>query len=143
MSDAAEIPAYFQAELAPGTAKLLGWRMLRANEDEGFVEISFIATPEFTNPVGNVQGGILTAMLDDTLGPAVVVKSRGTVFAPTIQLNLNFLRPVKVGPVRAEARCVSLGKTIAYVEGSLFNAEGELAVRATSTARVMRVEDLR
>ncbi len=143
MSDAAELPAYFKLADPTGTAKLLGWTLDRADEDAGTVEVSFLATTDFTNPVGNVQGGILAAMLDDTLGPAVVVKSRGTVFAPTIQMNLHFLRPVTPGRIRAEARCIQLGKTIAYIEGTLFDAKGEVAVRATSTARVVRVEDLR
>ena len=38
--------------------------------EAGTIEVQFQARPEFANPIGNVQGGFLAAMLDDSMGPA-------------------------------------------------------------------------
>lgn len=133
----------FAAHNAPPVARLLGWTFEAADEEAGTIAVSFTATDDFTNPAGDVQGGILAAMLDDALGPAVVVKSGGTLYAPTIQLNMQFLRPVKPGPVRVEARCVQLGRTIAFMEGWLYAGDGRLSATATATARVTSMANLR
>jgi acyl-coenzyme A thioesterase PaaI-like protein len=51
-------------------ADLLGRRLLGHDEDRGWIKFGFEGKPEFLNPAGRVQGGILTAMLDDTMGPS-------------------------------------------------------------------------
>ncbi len=146
----AEAPAAFDApaffsdpRFAPPASKLLGWTLESFDQEAGTVALSFDAKPEFTNPGGNIQGGFLAAMLDDTMGPAVVVKSGGRFYAPTLTFSLNYLKPVFPGRVRAEARCVRLGKTIAYMEGVLYDSEGEPAVTATCCSRVIPFEKTR
>ncbi len=54
----------------PPCAVLLGWKLVDIDPDAGTVEIAFTATEQFLNPFGTIQGGFLTAMLDDTMGPA-------------------------------------------------------------------------
>jgi len=125
--------------LAPAKASLLlGWTLKSADPATGDVEIGFEAKPEFANPRGFIQGGILAAMLDDTMGPAVFVRTKGQQFPVTIDLHAQYLRPVKAGPVTAKARVVQLGKTVAFMEGELFDAEGQVAVKATASASLFR-----
>jgi uncharacterized protein (TIGR00369 family) len=100
---------------APPCSKLLGWRVLDARPEEGWVQIGFDGRPEFCNPAGFIQGGILSAMLDDTMGPAVFVMSEGRLYTATITMTVNFLAPAKIGPIRGEANVTQLGKTIAFV----------------------------
>ena len=54
----------------PPIAALLGFDLVAVDPDAGTIEVGFTATDQFRNPVGDVQGGILGAMLDDTLGRA-------------------------------------------------------------------------
>jgi len=54
----------------PKAAETLGIVFTHIDADAGVVEAEFQGRPEFTNPVGNIQGGFLAAMLDDTMGPA-------------------------------------------------------------------------
>ncbi|MCG8441231.1 MAG: PaaI family thioesterase, partial [Caulobacterales bacterium] len=65
------------------------------------------------------------------------VASHGRFYAPTLQLSTQFLTPVTPGRVRCEARCVRLGRTIAHVEGVLFDSDGEPAATAAACARVI------
>ncbi len=52
----------------PPAAKLLGWKLISLDAAAGEIEVGFEGKPEFANPIGNIQGGILSAMLDDTMG---------------------------------------------------------------------------
>ena len=60
----------------PASATLLGWHLLDARPSEGWLKVGFNGKKEFCNPAGFVQGGILTAMLDDTMGPAAFIMTR-------------------------------------------------------------------
>jgi uncharacterized protein (TIGR00369 family) len=62
---------------------------------------------EFLNPLGVVQGGFVAAMLDDTLGPALVCTLPPGQFAPTVELKVNFIRPAPLGALIGEGRVVA------------------------------------
>ena len=122
---------------APPCAKLLGWRLLDAKPAEGWIRLAFEGKPEFCNPAGFIQGGLLTAMLDDTMGPAVLVMSEGRLYTTTITMTVNFVAPAKPGPIIAEARVTQLGKTIAFVEGKLMTEDGTVLATATASERLL------
>jgi uncharacterized protein (TIGR00369 family) len=84
-----------------------------------------------------VQGGILSAMLDDTMGPAVFVMTEGKLYTATITMTVNFLAPAKPGPIVGEANVTQLGKTVAFVEGRLMAADGAVLATATTSARLV------
>lgn len=119
---------------APPAAETLGWELLSLDAAAGTIELAFDAKPAFTNPAGNIQGGFLAAMLDDTLGPALFAMTDGTRFGSTIDLHVHYLRPVPPGRVTTKGRVVKLGARIAFMEGELFTADGQLAARATASA---------
>jgi uncharacterized protein (TIGR00369 family) len=121
---------------APPSSRLLGWHLLDARPRDGWVRIGFDGKPEFCNPAGFIQGGILSAMLDDTMGPAVFVMSEGRLYTATITMTVNFLSPAKVGPITGEANVTQLGKTVAFVAGRL-TSEGTLLATATTSARLV------
>jgi uncharacterized protein (TIGR00369 family) len=122
---------------APPCAKLLGWYLLDARPADGWIRIRFDAKQDFCNPAGFVQGGILSAMLDDTMGPAVFVMTGGKFYTATISLTLNFLAPAKPGPITGEAQVVQLGRTVAFVEGKLTAEDGRLLATASTSARLV------
>jgi uncharacterized protein (TIGR00369 family) len=122
---------------APPSAKLLGWHLIDAKPKEGWIKVGFDGKAEFCNPAGFVQGGLLSAMLDDTMGPAVMVMTEGKLYTTTISLTVNFLAPAKPGPITAEAKVTQLGKTIAFVEGRLTAADGTVLATASVSARLI------
>ena len=122
---------------APPSSKLLGWHLLDARPQQGWVRIGFDGKPEFCNPAGFIQGGILTAMLDDTMGPAVFVMTDGRLYTATITMTVNFLAPAKPGPIVGEADVTQLGKTVAFVAARLMTADGSVLATATSSARLV------
>ena len=81
----------------PPSSKLLGWHLLDARPKDGWIRIGFDGKPDFCNPAGFVQGGILSAMLDDTMGPAVFAMTEGKLYTATITMTVNFLAPPSRG----------------------------------------------
>ena len=121
----------------PPSSKLLGWHLLDARPSEGWVRIGFDGKKDFCNPAGFIQGGILSAMLDDTMGPAVFVMTEGRLYTATITMTVNFLAPAKPGSITGEAEVTQLGKTIAFVEGRLTAEDGTVLATATTSARLV------
>jgi uncharacterized protein (TIGR00369 family) len=121
----------------PPCAKLLGWRLLDARPEEGWIKLGFEGKAEFCNPAGFIQGGLLSAMLDDTMGPAVLVMSEGRLYTTTVSMTVSFLAPAKPGPIVAEAKVTQLGKMIAFVEGKLMAEDGTLLAIATASERLL------
>jgi uncharacterized protein (TIGR00369 family) len=122
----------------PRVAATLGMSITRVDAEAGVVEADFEGKPEFTNPVSNVQGGILAAMLDDTMGPALACQLAAGEFAPTLNLNISFLKPAKPGKLRGVGRVVRKGKDVCYLAGEL-SQNGELVATATATALIRKM----
>jgi uncharacterized protein (TIGR00369 family) len=122
---------------APPSSKLLGWHLIDARPREGWIRIGFDGKRDFCNPAGFVQGGILSAMLDDTMGPAVFVMTDGKLYTMTITMSVNFLAPAKPGKLIAEASVTQLGKTVAFIEGRLMSEAGIVLATATTSARLV------
>ena len=122
---------------APPCARLLGWHLLDARPQEGWIRIGFDGKPDFCNPAGFVQGGILSAMLDDTMGPAVFAMTDGKLYTATITMTVNFLSPARPGPIIGEAKVTQLGRTVAFVEGRPTAEDGTLLATATTSARLV------
>jgi len=120
----------------PPAAKLLGWRLITLDYDKGTIEVEFQGKPEFTNPTGHIQGGLLSAMLDDTLGPALFAMTKGRLFGSTIDLHVHFLRPVPIGTITTKAQVTKLGRNVAFMEGKLFDKNGKLCASARASAHL-------
>jgi len=121
----------------PPSSRLLGWHVLDARPKEGWIRIGFDGKRDFCNPAGFIQGGILTAMLDDTMGPAVFTMTDGKLYTATITMTVNFLSPARPGPIIGEAKVTQLGRTVAFVEGRLTAEDGMLLATATTSARLV------
>ena len=117
----------------PRVAETLGIRFLSVDGEAGVVEVEFQARPEFTNPAGNIQGGFLAAMLDDTMGPALSATLAAGQFAPTLNLNVSFQRPAVVGTLVGKGRVVRKGKDVCFLAAELYQG-GQQVASATATA---------
>ena len=120
----------------PAVAELLGWKLVAVDPDTRTIEIEFTATEQFLNPLGNIQGGMLAAMLDDTLGPALVATLDADQFSPTTDLHVQFLRPAHPGRLVGRGRVVRRGRQIAFLAGELVDDSGTVVATAVATAQI-------
>lgn len=128
------MPSPFDNMTAPPASQLLGWELISVQPDKGEIEIAFHPDERMLNPRGTVQGGFVAAMLDDTMGPALVSLSGGKVVPSSVDMNVSFLKPVMPGRVIGKGRVLNLGKRVAFLEAELFDESGTLLARATSSA---------
>jgi len=101
------------------------------------IEVGFTATPALLNPVGDVQGGMLSAMLDDTVGPALAATLGEGEWAPTTDLHVQFLGPAVAGQLIGRGRVVRRGRNIAFLAGDLSQGDKGVAT-AVATATIRR-----
>ncbi len=121
----------------PPAAATLGITITRVDPAAGTLEASFEALPSFCNPVGNIQGGFLAAMLDDTMGPALAATLAAGEFAPTLNLNVQFFSPARVGSLQSKGRVTRRGKDICHLAAELFQ-DDRLVASATATAVIRK-----
>jgi uncharacterized protein (TIGR00369 family) len=122
----------------PPVALLLGWRLHEIDPRSGTIVVEYEAKPEFANPMGNVQGGIIAAMLDDTMGPALVATLPEGKFAPTLEMKVSYLEAAPVGGrLFGHGRVVRSGRTIAFLAADLLDEQGRLVATASATARII------
>jgi uncharacterized protein (TIGR00369 family) len=136
-------PSIFDNLEAPPAARLLGWTLLELDVEKKRIKVGFDGKADFLNPAGNIQGGILGAMLDDAMGPIVVAVTEGASFPTTVDIHVNFIRPVKPGPIAVDAEITSMGKQLVFLEGRLFDSAGKLCARATASALLSPMAGIR
>src|SRR6185437_6284132 len=135
VTDEAILERFLRTKNQPTGSQTLGFRMLRVSQAEKSVEVEFDARAELlANPMKQVQGGYLCAMLDECMSVACMVASKMTAVAPTAEMKTSFLRPVMPGPIKGVGRVIRWGKTLAFTEGELYDSQGRLIAKATGTA---------
>jgi uncharacterized protein (TIGR00369 family) len=126
---------FLRSRNQPSGSRTLGFRLLRVSQAERTVEVEFEARAEvLLNPMKQIQGGFLCAMLDECMSVACMVASGMTHVAPTLEMKTSFFRPGYPGRLRGVGRVLKWGKTIAFTEGELYDAEERLLAKATGTA---------
>lgn len=136
LTDEQILQRFQRSRNAPPGSVLLGFRMLSLSQADMRVEVEFDAPAErFANPMGQVQGGYLCAMLDEVMSVSCLVASKMTCVAPTLEMKTSFFRPAMPGSLRGVGRVIKWGKTIAFTEGEIFDPEGRLLAKATGTAK--------
>jgi uncharacterized protein (TIGR00369 family) len=109
----------------------LGFRTL-GMQDGAFV-IDLDLERRHMSRADRAHGGVLFSMLDTALGRAVIEELPPGRGCATVELKINYFRPVQRGRIRASGRCVQRTKSLAYAEGDIVNEEGKLLARATGT----------
>lgn len=125
----------------PPVAQLLGLRLVEAALERTVFEL--VTEERHTNPMGTVHGGILCDLADAAMGMCFFTGlGEGESFT-TLELKMNFLRPVWRTTLRAEARTVQRGRSTGLAECDITDAEGRHVARASSTLLVLRGEAAR
>src|SRR5438093_8696851 len=90
------------------------------------------------NPMGTLHGGIYCDLADAAMGYAYAATLEQDETFTTVELKINFLRPVRKATLTAEAKVVKAGGTLGYVECEVKDQTGKLVARAASTCMKLR-----
>jgi len=120
----------------PPIATLIGFRMTAVEPGRSRFELD--ADARHHNPMGTLHGGVLCDIADVAMGSAYAsTLGEGESFT-TLELKINFLRPVRAAHLVAEATIVQRGRTVGLAECSISDDQGRLIAKATSTCLTLR-----
>jgi acyl-coenzyme A thioesterase 13 len=98
----------------------------------GTASLSLIVKKDMTNPYGNIHGGMMSVLIDETIGWAVVSLDTAQHYT-SLNLNVDFLYAAKEGEkITASAQVIRQGKKIIHVECQVKDVQGTLLAKATS-----------
>lgn len=122
----------------PPVCQALGMTMVSAKDGEAV--FAYDADGRHANPMGTLHGGILCDVADGAMGIAIAsTLAEGESFT-TLELKINFLRPVWSGRLLAKARVVSRGKTVALVECDIVDEKERRIARVSCTQMILTGE---
>lgn len=125
----------------PPVAKLIGFDLVSVKPGEAVVE--FEATQVHRNPMNTLHGGILCDIADAAMGIAYASNLEEGESFTTLELKINFLKPIWNAKLLATGRVVRQGRTVGLVECDVTDEKGSLVARATSTCMTLRGEQAR
>lgn len=125
----------------PPIAGLIGIQLISAEDGTSVFEME--ADERHWNPMGTVHGGVLCDIADAAMGFAYASKLEEGESFTTLEIKMNFLRPVWKARLRATARIVRKGRKIGLVECDVTDEKGNLVGRASSTCMTLSGDDAR
>jgi uncharacterized protein (TIGR00369 family) len=105
---------------------------------DGRATVVLAAGPQHANPMGTLHGGILCDIADAAMGIAFASTLAPDESFTTVELKINFFRPVWQAQLKAEGTVVRRGHTIGYVECTITDEQNRLVAKAASTCMVLR-----
>jgi len=122
----------------PPIAQTLGIDLVHA--EPGHVVMEMEVGAHLANPMGTLHGGVLCDIADAAMGMCYASRlAPGETFT-TLELKINFLRPVWQGKIRADATMLKGGRTVGLVECRVLTADDQLIAHVTSTCMTLRGE---
>ena len=117
-------------------AGLLSAQPIRCDPQRGRITVSFQARRDFCNLIGSVQGGMLTAMLDLAMSFSVLCSIEDGHVVPSLEIKTSFVAPARPGEIVGEGIMIRRGRSIAFMEGRLTDADGNLLSTASATGQI-------
>ena len=106
----------------------------------GRATVEFNASERYANPMGTLHGGVLCDLADAAMGAAYVSTLMEGESFTTVELKINFFRPVWNSKLKAEAHILHHGKTVGMIECEIFDDQRHLVAHASSTCMTLRDE---
>lgn len=122
----------------PPITRLMGIELISVEDGKAV----FAATPgeQHYNPVGVVHGGLAATLLDSAIGCAMQTKAPPGFFYTTIEIKVNYVRPLLAGMGRVfgEASVLYAGRQTALAEARVVDVDGKLYAHATSSCMMVQ-----
>lgn len=122
----------------PPVAQLIGFRLTSVKPGEATVVLE--ADERHANPMGTLHGGILCDIADAAMGIAYASTLEAGESFTTLELKINFLKPIWKAKLTAVGRVVKKGRTVGLAECDVKDEKGSLVARASSTCMTLRAD---
>jgi uncharacterized protein (TIGR00369 family) len=131
-----------KGELPPAPiGQTLGFQLLEVRPGEAIFTID--TEDRHANPMGTLHGGVLCDIADAAMGCAYAASLEDGESFTTLELKINFLKPIWKDRLTATGRVVQKGRTVGLTECTVTNSKGERVAYATSTCMTLRGDQAR
>lgn len=114
---------------------ILGSRDYSYDPETRTATITFLVKDEMTTWRGGVQGGLVAGYLDDVMGYAYVEMTGGEAAPLNLEITMSLLKLVPKGAtITGKGSVVKAGKRVIFLKGELYDEDGNILARSTSTA---------
>ncbi len=122
----------------PGSpaAQVLGFNVV--DVEEGKVVIEMTADERLHNPMGTLHGGILCDIADAAMGYAFATTLADDELFSTVDIKLNFLKPIFKSKLRAEGTLIKKGSSVGLLECHVYDEKQSLVAHSTSTCMILQ-----
>lgn len=117
-------------------AELIGFNLIAL--EPGMARFELETDERHTNPMGTLHGGILCDLADAAMGVAYASLLQPGESFTTLELKINFLKPVWKTKLIAVGRVVKGGRTVGLVECDITDEKEALVARASCTQLTLR-----
>ncbi len=123
----------------PPVGQLVGFKLTAIEKGRAVIELE-ATTERHANPMGTLHGGILCDIADAAMGMAYAsLLDSGESFT-TLELKINFLKPIWNAKLQAIGKVVKSGRMVGLVECDVLDEKQQLVARASSTCMTLRDE---
>ena len=119
-------------------ARLIGFEAKEIAE--GRAVLILAAGPQHANPMGTLHGGVLCDIADAAMGIAFASTLGPDETFTTVELKINFFRPVWEARLLADGKVVRRGSLMGYMECDITDEQGRLVAKASSTCMALTGE---
>ncbi len=120
----------------PPIAQLLGFKI--TNYCDGCTTIEMEATDKYWNPMKTLHGGVYCDLADAAMGFSFLTTLNEDELFTTVDLRINYLKPVTTGKLIASSKIIKRGKRLGYMECEIVNEQGKLVAKASSTCIIQK-----
>ena len=121
----------------PAIAKTLGFRLTEVGPGTATMEL-MANTEVHANAMGTIHGGVLCDIADAAIGTAHATSLQEDESFTSIDLQINFFRPVWSGRIRAVAKPVNVGRQISRYVCDILRDDDKLVAQVSSTVMTLR-----
>ncbi|MBC2723962.1 PaaI family thioesterase [Desulfosporosinus sp.] len=107
--------------------------------DDGIIRVQLTINENLLQFYGNVHGGVIASLIDTAIAVAVNQQLDPDEGASTVELKINYLRPISKGTLWGEGKVIQKGKSIVVAQGEIKDEEGRLLAIGTATFMVRKL----
>ncbi|HUT53180.1 MAG TPA: PaaI family thioesterase [bacterium] len=110
-------------------------RVMEFNDTGSVMDMEVL--PQHKNIWGTVHGGVIAGLIDSSCGTAIAPVLAPDETVVTLDLKVQFLRPVREGRLTARGRVVHRSRRFVHTESEIFDADNNLSARGNAIHAVM------
>ncbi|MGH2805854.1 MAG: PaaI family thioesterase [Actinomycetota bacterium] len=126
--------AYLAGDFTIPANEAFGFEVVPTDTPADGISFRWKVPERFVNSAGNLQGGVLAAFIDATLGATCAAHLPKEMYPALAEMKVSFLRPVRAGTtVTCTGRVLKPGKTLLFVEAEVTDEDGTLLAKVSGT----------